>query len=139
MSKSIMMRRSELVWETRVAYFDEKEWHRTLEWLKTFADKDIDPYSWETRWAIVYNRVKDMTYEDVLGYIEAYQYRNGEDDPIVFAFKSKLYNGEEWEYKESFYDLLIEWLRDDCVESEVCDWSYADDAEEIVEVVDLEG
>jgi hypothetical protein len=78
-----------------------------------------------------------MTYEDVLGYIEAYQ--NSMDDPIVFAFKSKLYNGEDWEYKESFYDLLIEWLRDDCVESEVWDWSYADDSEEIIEVVDIEG
>ena len=136
MSKSIMMRRSELVWETRVAYFNEKEWNRTLEWLRTFAKKDPDPYYWEGRWAIVYNRVKDMTFEDVLGYIEAYQ--NSMDDPIVFAFKSKLYNGEEWEYKESFYDLLIEWLRDDCVESEVCDWSYADDSEEIIEVVDIE-
>ena len=136
MSKTIMMRRSELVWETRVAYLDAKRWDETLAWLRTFADKELDPYQWESRWAIVYNRVKDMTYEDILGYIEAYQ--NGTDDPIVFTFKSKLYNGEEWEYKESFYDLLIEWLRDDCVESEVCDWSYADDSEEIIEVVDIE-
>lgn len=135
MSKSIQMTRSELVWETRVAYFDEKRWNETLEWLKTFAEKDTDPYTWEGRWAIVYDRVKDMTFEDVLADIEAYN--SGTGNHIVFTFKSKSYNGEEWEYKDAFYDLLMEWLRDDCVESEVVDWSYADDSEEFIEVVDL--
>jgi hypothetical protein len=76
-----------------------------------------------------------MTFEDVLADIEAY--RNDTGNHIVFTFKSKSYNGEEWEYKDAFYDLLMEWLRDDCVESEVVDWNYADDSEEYVEVVDL--
>lgn len=136
MSKSIMMRRSELVWETRVAYLDAKRWNETLTWLKTFADKDTDPYNWEGRWAIVYDRVKDMTFEDILGYVEEYQ--NSTADPIVFTFKSHYHNGEDWEYQESFYDLLMDWLRDDCIENEVCDWSYADDSEEVIEVIDLE-
>lgn len=136
MNKSIRMTRHELVWETRVAYFDKQRWSETLEWLKTFADKETDPYSWEGRWAVVYNRVKDMSFEEVLADIEAYN--NDTGNHIVFTFKSQSYNGEEWEYKDSFYDLLMEWLRDDCIESEVVDCNYADDSEEYVDVVDLD-
>ena len=136
--KVIRMTRHELVWETRTAEFDAAEWDRTLAWLKTFAEKETDPYTWEGRWAIVYNRVKDMTFDDVLADIE--EYKNDTGNHIVFTFKSKLYNSdEEWEYTECLYDLVMEWLRDDCCQNEISDWNYADDSEEYVDVVDLEG
>ena len=135
MSKVIKMTRHELVWETREAEFDAAEWGRTLAWLKTFAEKETDPYTWEGRWASVYNRVKDMTFEDILADVEAYEKT---DDYIVFTFKSKRYNSdEEWEYTESLYELIMEWLRDDCCDNEVTDWNYADSSEEYIEVVDL--
>ena len=77
-----------------------------------------------------------MSFEDVLADIEGYKEDKGH---IVFTFKSKHYNSdEEWEYTESLHDLIIDWLREDCCDSEVTDWNYADDSEEYVEVVDLD-
>lgn len=135
MSKAIKMTRSELVWETRVAYFDAKRWNETLAWLKTFADRKRDPYAWEGRLAIVYDRVKDMTFEDIVADMK--EYENGTGKNIVFNFKSCYFNGDIREYQESLYDLVIEWLREDCVEKEVWEWNYADDSEENIELVDL--
>jgi hypothetical protein len=135
--KTIKMTRNELVWETRVAYFDRDAWKRTLDWLKQFADKPADEYTWEGRWALVYNRVKDMTFEDVMADFEAYEDENNIDNYIVFSFKNKYFDGEECEYEESLHDLIIDWLRDDCIDSEVIECDYADDYEENIKIADL--
>ena len=57
MSKAIRMTRRELVWETRVNEFDESDWQSTLEWLKSFTEKEPRG-SWDKEHVIIYNAVK---------------------------------------------------------------------------------
>ena len=138
MSKSIRMQRSELVWETRVNYFTESDWDRIKERLGTFVNREeanqID--TWVGHQVIIYNRIKDLTFEDVLVDFEEFEKNYESDKCIKVELINKRYNGETWTYNQFLHDLIIEWIREDNYDSDIVDTQYADDNEEYVEIVD---
>ena len=138
MSKSIRMQRSELVWETRVNYFTESDWDRIKERLGTFVNREeanqID--TWVGHQVIIYNRIKDLTFEDVLVDFEEFEKNYESDKCIKVELINKRYNGETWTYNQFLHDLIIEWMREDNYDSDIVDTQYADDNEEYVEIVD---
>ena len=135
MSKSIKMTKQEVVLETRIAVFDEKRWRETIEWLKLFATKEPNPYSLTGRWSIVYNKVKDMSFDDVLADFK--EYENHTNKYIIFPFKN-LYKDYEYDASESLHDLIEEWLNEDCYDSDVFDRSYTGEHEEYMELIDID-
>ena len=135
MSKAIKMIKQEVVLETRVAVFDEKMWHEILDWLKAFSKKEPNPYNLEGRWSIVYNRVKDMSFDDVLADFK--EYENHTDKYIIFPFKNQ-YKDYEYDASESLHDLIEEWLNEDCYDSEAFDRSYTGEHTEYMEVITLD-
>ena len=138
MGKSIRMQRDELVWETRVNYFTEDDWDRIKEWLSTFVDRaeanQID--TWVGHQVIIYNRVKDLTFDDVLADFAEFEKNYESDKCIKVELTNKRYNGETWTYNQFLHDLIIEWMREDKQERDIVDTQYADDNEEYVEIVD---
>lgn len=138
MAKSIRMHRDELVWETRVNYFTEEDWNRTKEWLKSFLDKeDADkPCTWTGHQVIIYNCIKDLTFEEVLADFEKFEKDYESDDCIHIELIYKSYNGDTWTYTQFLHDLVLEWVREDNYESDVVDSQYADNYEEYIEIVE---
>lgn len=138
MGKSIRMQRDELVWETRVNYFTEEDWNRTKEWLKSFVDREEadNPYSWTGHQVIIYNCIKDLTFEEVLADFERFEEVYESDDCIQVELTNKGYNGDTWTYNQFLHDLVIEWVREDNYDSDVVDSEYADDYQEYVEIVE---
>ena len=138
MGKSIRMQRDELVWETRVNYFTEEDWNRTKEWLKSFVDREEadNPYSWTGHQVIIYNCIKDLTFEEVLADFERFEEVYESDDCIKVELTNKGYNGDTWTYNQFLHDLVIEWVREDNYDSDVVDSEYADDYQEYVEIVE---
>ena len=134
MNKAIKMTRRELVWETRVGVFDEKKWYATLEWLKTFSIKEPDTHTWEGRWSLVYNRVKDMSFEDVLADYREYDKHTGKH--IVFPFNAEDDYGDESDTQVTLHSLVDEWLRDDAHDSELLYQTYAHDSDEYIEFIE---
>jgi hypothetical protein len=138
MGKSIRMQRDELVWETRINYFTEEDWNRVKEWLKDFLDREgaDDPHSWVGHQVIIYNCIKDLTFEEVLADFERFEEVYESDDCIQVELTNKSYNGDTWTYNQFLHDLVIEWVREDNYESDVVDSQYADDYQEYVEIVE---
>ena len=138
MSKLIRMQRSELVWETRVNYFTEHDWNKIKEWLGTFVNREeanqID--TWVGHQVIIYNRIKDLTFEDVLADFEEFEKNYESDECIKVELVNKRYNGETWTYNQFLHDLIVEWIRENNYDSDIVDTQYADDNEEYVEIVD---
>ena len=134
MNKAIKMTRRELVWETRVGTFDEKKWYPTLESLKTFSIREPDTHTWEGRWSLVYNRVKDMSFEDVLADYREYDKHTGKH--IVFPFNAEDDYGDESDTQVTLHSLVDEWLRDDAHDSELLYQTYAHDSDEYIEFVE---
>lgn len=137
MGKSIRMQRDELVWETRVNYFTEDDWNKLKEWLSAFVNQpeanQID--TWVGHQVIIYNRVKDLTFDDLLADFEEFEKNYESDKCIKFEFINKKYNGETWTYNLFLHDLLVTWLREDNYDSDIVNTEYANDNEEYVEII----
>ena len=120
MGKSIRMQRDELVWETRVGYFTEDDWNKTKKWLQDFVNEERanDPYSWVGHQVIIYNLVKDLTFEEVLADFEKFEEDYKGDNCIKVELTNKRSDGETWTYTQFLHDLIIEWLRDDVNDKE---------------------
>ena len=91
MGKSIRMQRDELVWETRVGYFTEDDWNRTKGWLQCYLNEEgaNDSYSWIGHQVIIYNLIKDLTFEEALADFEKFEEFYGRPADK----RRKLYNG----------------------------------------------
>ena len=138
MAKSIRMQIDELVWQTRVGYFTENNWNKTKKWLQDFVNEEgaDDPYSWIGHQVIIYNLVKDLTFEEVLADFEKFEEDYKGDDYIKVELTKKRSNGKTWTYTEFLHDLIIEWLRDDVNDTEPIHYEYADDYQENVEIIE---
>ena len=127
MGKTITLKRHELVWETRANTWDEEEFNRHLEWLKGFKDRiesgecpsDSD---WYKNHIAEYEVLSQYTWDEIVKIMKDNDYDN---EPIIQYYS----NGEPW-YKEHSSDVIIEAMREDNYDSDVCDTNYADDYEE---------
>ena len=137
MAKSIRMQRDELVWETRVGYFTEDDWNKTKKWLQDFVNEagSDEPY-WVAQQVIIYNLVKDLTFEEVLADFEKFEKDYKGDDCIKVELTNKRSDGETYTYTQFLHDLVIEWLRDDVIDKEPIHYEYADDYQENVEIIE---
>ena len=138
MAKSIRMQRDELVWETRVNYFTEDDWNKLKKWLSAFVNQEeanqID--TWVGHQVIIYNRVKDLTFDDVLADFEEFEKNYERDKCIKFELTNKKYNGETWTCNLFLHDLIVTWLREDNYNSDIVNTEYANDNEEYVEIIE---
>ena len=137
MGKSIRMQRDELVWETRVNYFTEHVWNKLKKWLSAFVNQEEanQAYTWVGHQVIIYNRVKDLTFDDVLADFEEFEKNYESDKCIKFELTNKKYNGETWTCNLFLHDLIITWLREDNHNSDIVNTEYANDNEEFVEIL----
>ena len=137
MGKSIRMQRDELVWETRVNYFTEHDWNKLKKWLSAFVNQEEanQAYTWVGHQVIIYNRVKDLTFDDVLADFEEFEKNYESDKCIKFELTNKKYNGETWTCNLFLHDLIITWLREDNHNSDIVNTEYANDNEEFVEIL----
>ena len=137
MSKSIRMERSELVWETRVNYFTEDDWNKLKKWLSAFVNQEESnqTYTWAGHQVIIYNRVKDLTFDDVLADFEEFEKNYESDKCIKVELTNKKYNGETWTCNLFLHDLIVTCLREDNYNSDIVNTEYANDNEEYVEIL----
>ena len=137
MGKSIRMQRDELVWETRVNYFTEDDWNKLKKWLSAFVNQEESnqAYTWASHQVIIYNRVKDLTFDDVLADFEEFEKNYESDKCIKVELTNKKYNGETWTCNLFLHDLLVTWLREDNYNSDIVNTEYANDNEEYVEII----
>ena len=146
MSKALRMTRSELVWETRINEFSEKDWEKTVEWLKSFTEKEATT-SWAREHITIYNAVKDLTWEQV--YEDYKKWDNGDrDTTISYELISEGYGWNEthdsWvrkpeedkPYKQYLGDFLQEMIREDNYNADVDNYEYADDYDEDIEFLE---
>ena len=138
MSKSIRMQRDELVWETRVNYFTEDDWNKLKKWLSAFVNQEEanQIYTWVGHQVIIYNRVKDLTFDDVLADFEEFDKNYESDKCIKVELTNKKYNGETWTCNLFLHDLIVTWLREDNHDSDIVNTEYANDNEEYVEIIE---
>ena len=137
MGKSIRMQRDELVWETRVNYFTEDDWNKLKKWLSAFVNQEEanQAYTWVGHQVIIYNRVKDLTFDDVLADFEEFEKDYESYKCIKFELTNKKYNGETWTCNLFLHDLIVTWLREDNHNSDIVNTEYANDNEEYVEII----
>ena len=137
MSKSIRMQRDELVWETRVNYFTEDDWNKLKKWLSAFVNQEEanQIYTWVGHQVIIYNQVKDLTFDDVLADFEEFEKNYESDKCIKVELTNKKYNGETWTCNLFLHDLIVTWLREDNHNSDIVNTEYANDNEEYVEIL----
>ena len=137
MGKSIRMQRNELVWETRVNYFTEDDWNKLKKWLSAFVNQEEanQAYTWAGHQVIIYNRVKDLTFDDVLADFEEFEKNYESDKCIKFELTNKKYNGETWTCNLFLHDLIVTWLREYNYDSDIVNTEYANDNEEYVEII----
>ena len=137
MGKSIRMERSELVWETRVNYFTEDDWNKLKKWLSAFVNQEESnqTYTWAGHQVIIYNRVKDLTFDDVLADFEEFEKNYESDKCIKVELTNKKYNGETWTCNLFLHDLIVTCLREDNYNSDIVNTEYANDNEEYVEIL----
>ena len=134
MGRAIRMQRSELVWETRVSYFEESDWESLKSHYKSFEKYEESTDYWYKDKNAIWKVIQNLTYEDVIAEFE--RDARGEEPTINFTHQRTNAMGESWSWDQSLYDIVVEWMRDDNYEADVCDSSYADDYEEYVELVD---
>ena len=101
---------------------------------KTFSIKEPDPKTWEGMWSLVYDKVKDMSFDDVLADFKEYDKHTGKH--IVFPFNAQDDYGDECDTQVSLHSLVEEWLRDDAHDSELLYQTYANESDEYVEFVE---
>ena len=137
MSKSIRMQRDELVWETRVNYFTEDDWNKLKKWLSAFVNQEEanQIYTWVGHQVIIYNRIKDLTFDDVLVDFEEFEKNYESDKCIKVELTNKKYNGETWTCNLFLHDLIVTWLRENNYDSDIVNTEYANDSEEYVEIL----
>ena len=85
---------------------------------------------------IIYNRVKDLTFDDVLADFAEFEKNYESDKCIKVELTNKKYNGEIWTYNQFLHDLVIEWVREDNYDSDIVNTEYDDDSEEYVEIIE---
>ena len=138
MGKSIRMQRDELVWETRVNYFTENDWNRAKGWMQDYLNQEgaNDPYSWVGHQVIIYNLIKDLTFEEVLADFEEFENNYQSDKCIKVELTNKTVDGNTWTYTQFLHDLIVEWTREDNYDQEPIHYEYADDYQENIEIVE---
>lgn len=122
MGKTITLTRDELVWQTRRNTWTEEDYKRLLEWLKGFADREDQSDSFVRNHAAEYYVLSQYTWDQVVNYI-----KNGidEEEPRIYYSYS---DGSG--YTESIEQVMIDYIREDNYDADVCDEEYADDYNE---------
>ena len=120
MGKQIRLERAELVWETRINYFGEKEWEETKKYYKCYTSTA----NYNAYMARIYKQIKDITWEQVLAKWES-------DEPSIYIELSE--NG----YKESLRSFVEDTIREINYQCDIDSETYADDYEEDFDILEV--
>lgn len=124
-NRSITLYRSELVWQDSHLEWDESDYQKYLDWLKSFKDKQNT--DWERNNYAFYLFLKDYSWDEICYWFE----HEGEDEPKML-FHSKTHDGDEgYSWSTSLTDIIKEVIREDLFNcADVDDEHYADDWQE---------
>ena len=140
MSKEIRLQRSELVWQTRCIYWNNKDWDNLKEWVKSQAEKAQQPENQESGWyqsfIKIYDVIKDMSWDDAVREYENWD--NSDEDQLYWEDTYKYYDGTSHTYKQYFGDWFLECMREDVYDADIESEDYADDYDEDIEILDAE-
>lgn len=140
MSKEIRFQRNELVWQTRIIYWDAEDWDKLKTWVKNQVQKAQKPEykggSWYQSFIKVYDVIKDMSWDDAVA--EYQKWDNSDKNSLYWEEETTTYNGESYVYKTYFGDWLLEQMREDVYNADIDSEDYADDSEEYIEIYDSE-
>jgi len=119
MSRTIQLRRRELVWETRSITWTEEDYQKMLESLKGYKAQASETSSnWYKRCSQEYDLLSQYTWDQVCDIIQGKV-----EDPEI---KIK-YSDEDSGYTEFLSSIVNDWMREDCYDAPVEDTDYADD------------
>lgn len=130
MSRTIQLRRRELIWETRCITWTEEDYKKMLESLKGFKEQATETSSnWHKRCAQEYDLLSQYTWDQVCDIIQG----KVEDPEIRIKYRD-----DDCGYTEFLSSIVNDWMREDCYDAPVTDTDYADDFYEETYVDDLE-
>lgn len=114
--KSITLERRELIWETRINTWTEKDWDSYKSWLAGFSLESATN-QWARNNAARYENIKNITWDEVVA------------DFKVRLISWKIFYGKS-EHTEYLCDLIREAMREDNYDCDVNYTEYADDYDE---------
>lgn len=119
MGKTIQLTRHELVWQTRCNSWEEEDFKKLLEWLKSFEGKEGQ---WSRDHYMEYNFLSAYTWDEICRYFDIYD----EDEPTITYYDE---NGEK-RWSTCISELIKEYMREENYNCDICDEEYADDYDE---------
>ena len=117
--KTLVLERSELVWQTRKTTWEEEDYLNYLDYLRKFKDTK---WLWQKDLYAVYEVLSKYTWEDICRI-----WAEGEEkEPTV-----KLYRDDgTFRCEVSAFDYIMQEMREQNYASDVIDENYADDYNE---------
>ena len=128
--KTITLTRSELIWETRHNTWTEEDWNNLLKWMKeTIEDSNEHEESyWRKKNKAAYDVLKDLTWEQAVAeFDKGYE---GLSWQVDNSYKDSQGNLVPSSYKETVYELICEYMREENYDQDVDECNYADDFDE---------
>ena len=130
MSKTIQLKRRDLVWETRCIAWTEEDYQKMLQSLKEIKEQVTETSSnWHKCCAQEYDLLSQYTWDQVCDIMQGKT-----EDPMITI----KYRDEDYGYTESLSSIVNDWMREDSYEAPVTDMDYADDFYEEVFVDEVE-
>ena len=116
----IKLERRELTWEHYECAYYDTDWAIVKEFTQRQAESGNEDA--KVRW----EAIKDVTFEELMAMF------NGDKEVITWEIHS---NWNDYAYKESITELVVEWMRDEAWENGSVATSFADESYEDMHVV----
>lgn len=121
MSKTLRLVRDELVWQRRENTWDESDYKRFLDWLKSFKERSqTEP--WYINNAKTYDFLSQFTWDEIVNYIDNVPYNEQPELELSYGGRSK--------FVSKLADIIQDAIREENYDTDVISEEYADDYEE---------
>lgn len=123
--KTIRLNRAELVWQYRSTAWEEEDYKKLLDYLKTFKDKE-DEDDFAKNNARLHDFLSQFTWDQVCDWCENY-----DPNEPQFEYENNYYGeGEIWRHSETVSEIIKDYIREENYNSDIEDEEYADDYDE---------
>ena len=124
MSRSIELRRDELVWQTRYTSWDENDFKRHMEWLATYKDVELKYDNlWQYHHRQEYEFLSQYTWDQICGWVNG---EDSENEPKLEYAKS----ANDYGWTTYISELIKDAMREENYDCDISDEQFADDCDE---------